>query len=57
MLGEKSQTEDLVYFIDCAGSPLLHRLFSRRGEPGLLSIVAVCGLLVAANSPVAERGI
>ena len=34
VLCEKSQAEDLFYFIDCAGSPLLHRLFSSCSEPG-----------------------
>ena len=34
VLCEKPQAEDLFYFIDCAGSPLLHRLFSSCSEPG-----------------------
>ena len=43
------------YFIfDCAGSLLLHELFSRCPEPGLLFIV-VCGFLIVVAFPVVEH--
>ena len=44
------------YFFACAGSSLLHRLFSSYREWGLLC-VAVCALLVAEASLVAEHGL
>ena len=46
----------MYLFIDCAGSSLLCGLFSRCGEHGL-SLVAVCGLLIAVASLVAEHRI
>ena len=38
-----------LFIFGCAGSPLLHKLFSSCGEQGLLSSV-VRGLLIAAAS-------
>ena len=45
-----------IYLLGCAGFPLLCRLFSSCGEQGG-SQVAVPGLLIAAASLVAERGL
>ena len=43
-----------LFIFDCAGSLLLHELFPRCPEPGLLFIV-VCGFLIVVAFPVAEH--
>ena len=44
-----------LFIFGCAGSLLLHRLFSRFGSGGH-SLVVVLGLLIAVASLFAERG-
>ena len=44
------------FIFGCAGSSLLHRLFSSCSEWGLL-FVEVCGLLIAVASLVADHGL
>ena len=43
-----------MFIFGCAGSLLLHRLFPTWSERGL-PLLAVCGLLAAVSSPVAEH--
>ena len=53
------QNKSLVFFFifGCAGSSLLHRLFSSCGERGLLSSWGVRGFLIEVASLVAKRGL
>ena len=44
-----------LFGFGCAGSPLMHQLFSRCVEQGRCSLVAVLGLLTAAASRFGTR--
>ena len=47
----------LLFTFGCAGSSVLRRLFSSCVERGLLSIMAVHGLLIVVASVVLEHGL
>ena len=59
MAAKKSQTSTIFFFLFFLAALGLHccaRAFSSRGKRGLL-FVAVCGLLIAMASLVAEHGL